>query len=806
MIFIIVKSFYNFVAFKNSFVMRKIITLFSLLLMTVTISAQKNILVEESTGTWCQYCTKGIYYGDSLMNVYDNVFFVAIHSSDPMGYSEYSSASGLLAAPAANIGRNFKELDIQQWFPAVEEEMQVAPNMSVSVANEYNESTRIITTTVTATALSDMSGDFRIGAIVIEDGVTGPAPGYNQANYYSGSSTYVGGYESMPNPVPADRMAFHHVARHLMGGYDGEEGSVPESLAADQTAEYIFRYQLPEEYNAEYIRVIGVVINNGQDGVIDNAGISPYLDGNSNAAPLFTSTGKTDGYVDVNYIYNIYFQDVDNEDLEITADNLPDWLSLEQTSNKSAVLSGTPSTPGDYEITLEVSDGERSSSQNYIITVEGELDGNWEYIGERAFTSGETYVYDMAYYNDECYVLIMKDSAPYVFKAGEDGVWHQLGDLSGGDMAFVGASMVINSQGEVYIGYTDNGPNWSYLSYIKKWDGNTWTNVGAAPESIEISLSLDNEETPYFVCRNCHLNYSGYVYKLENNQWIPVGGGPYFDNYPSWAKLDFDSNNVPYVCAADYPAQETIVYRLENGTWIPIHGDTFDGKVVYYYVTMEFNDNDELFVAYLDYTTRGIDVFQYSDSTWTLLGENVSEGPTTEHIDMAIKDRYPVLTYINQPNGNAVSVRAYNGESWKYIGPKTFSEGAASYPVVAVNEEDVFVAFSEEDLEKAASAMRYVINPDDPDDPDNPDDPDDPEEVIEINENNSNLNAYPTLVEDALFIESYEMGIMRIISMKGITVLESRINPGRNIIPVSNLQEGIYIIEIGGKTKRVIKQ
>ena len=48
------------------------------LMLTLSISfgfAQKHVLVEELTGTWCQWCPRGIYYGDSLCGTYDNVIF-----------------------------------------------------------------------------------------------------------------------------------------------------------------------------------------------------------------------------------------------------------------------------------------------------------------------------------------------------------------------------------------------------------------------------------------------------------------------------------------------------------------------------------------------------------------------------------------------------------------------------------------------------------------------------------------------------------------------------------------------------------
>ena len=156
--------------------MKKI--LFTLMLtLTLSISfAQKNVLVEELTGTWCQWCPRGIYYGDSLCFTYDNVIFVAIHCSDPMANDDYYHASGLVGAPSANIGRHFMDQETQNWFAKVEQESQIAPKANLNVVCDYNSETRQLTATVTATALENMGGDYRFAAILTEDGVTGPAP------------------------------------------------------------------------------------------------------------------------------------------------------------------------------------------------------------------------------------------------------------------------------------------------------------------------------------------------------------------------------------------------------------------------------------------------------------------------------------------------------------------------------------------------------------------------------------------------------------------------------------------------------
>ena len=63
--------------------MKKLLLVICAMLSLNIAMAQKNVLIEEATGTWCTYCPSGIYYLDSLQNAYDNVIAIAIHASWP---------------------------------------------------------------------------------------------------------------------------------------------------------------------------------------------------------------------------------------------------------------------------------------------------------------------------------------------------------------------------------------------------------------------------------------------------------------------------------------------------------------------------------------------------------------------------------------------------------------------------------------------------------------------------------------------------------------------------------------------------
>ncbi|MCB8987848.1 MAG: DUF11 domain-containing protein [Ardenticatenaceae bacterium] len=92
----------------------------------------------------------------------------------------------------------------------------------------------------------------------------------------------------------------------------------------------------------------------------------------ANVAPMFTSTAVPTATQDAPYTYAITASDGNGDPLTITAPVLPDWLSLTDNGDGTAVLSGTPSRAdvGDHAVTLRVTDkADRYSEQTFSVTV-----------------------------------------------------------------------------------------------------------------------------------------------------------------------------------------------------------------------------------------------------------------------------------------------------------------------------------------------------------------------------------------------------------------------------------------------------
>lgn len=254
--------------------MKKIIlSVFSFIMLSLgLISAQQilhPVVVEEATGTWCGFCVRGAVYMDQLTEKYGDDFVgIAVHNgtNDPMvvptydqGTTNFPNFSGF---PSAIVARKHlvSPEDIETPFL---QEAAIAPTVDLTATATYDKVTRELVVNLSSTTTKNyVAPKFFIA--LIEDGVTGTSAGYNQSNYYSGGSLGpMGGFENLPNPVPANQMVYNHVARALFGGFNGLSGSIKSPWLANKTATYEYSgYIIPEEFNIAKCHVVVGVMSN----------------------------------------------------------------------------------------------------------------------------------------------------------------------------------------------------------------------------------------------------------------------------------------------------------------------------------------------------------------------------------------------------------------------------------------------------------------------------------------------------------------------------------------------------------------
>jgi hypothetical protein len=235
----------------------------------LTFLTTKRVLVEEATGTWCGYCPRGAVYTEQIDTVHlDQAIVVAVHNGDPMTNAIYDAGMGSLIGgyPSGLIDRKSNDIDPTNFEAAYAERILDVSPADIGVGATFNSATRQVDVTVSATFAADLTGDYRLNCILVEDDVTGTSSTYAQTNYYSGggNGALVGAghnWVTESNPVPAASMQYNFVGRDILGGFDGEVGSIPSTITANSTYSYNFSTTIPTTWDASQMRVIGVLHN-----------------------------------------------------------------------------------------------------------------------------------------------------------------------------------------------------------------------------------------------------------------------------------------------------------------------------------------------------------------------------------------------------------------------------------------------------------------------------------------------------------------------------------------------------------------
>jgi len=241
----------------------------STLFNTVSQIATKKVVFEEGTGTWCGWCPRGAVAMDYMQATYPDQFIgIAVHNGDPMTVTEYDNGASFSGFPGANVdrallGESVSQAGFESIYNARKDMVVPAGIAIVSSGTGAN-----VVLDVTATFYTTFAAaNYRLGVIMVEDGVTGTGSGYNQTNYYAGGSNGVmGGYEALADPVPAADMVYDHVGRALLGGYSGQASSVPAVIADGQAVAQQFTYTVPATSERWRMHAVAVLIDqtNGQ--------------------------------------------------------------------------------------------------------------------------------------------------------------------------------------------------------------------------------------------------------------------------------------------------------------------------------------------------------------------------------------------------------------------------------------------------------------------------------------------------------------------------------------------------------------
>lgn len=243
----------------------------------------RQTLVEEFTGTWCGWCTRGFAALEYLRANYPDFIVAAYHNDDPMEVTK-SYPADISGLPSASLNRGVVcdpydgTYEYQLPVPIVGNILAanaVPTAWKVEVTHEWESGDVLVAKSKVVNMAGFKNQDYKVAYILVADGLLGKGSEWFQTNYY---------YNKQPDYVDelnAFCMNGVYGKSKVVGlefndvvisadGIHGVEGSIPTSVEAEQELDHSMRFDLSKissglNVDKNSLRVIAAVVDKNGD-------------------------------------------------------------------------------------------------------------------------------------------------------------------------------------------------------------------------------------------------------------------------------------------------------------------------------------------------------------------------------------------------------------------------------------------------------------------------------------------------------------------------------------------------------------
>jgi len=231
-------------------------------------SANKKVLLEKWTGTWCGLCVDGTDIVNNLIDQYGSNFIpINLHGGDIMEFPDsLRSAFGANSYPEAIIDRKDFSVNYEyetesegrgNWAALTSSQITEFSPVNINISHTWDSISRTITASVIANYTDNSAGDARIVLMIIEDSVTGNSSNYDQANAYNNTTGHP--LYGLGNTISG--FPHRNVLRdYSTGGAFGVDNLIPHIVSAGGNFQYTFNYTLPNTFDENQISLVAAVV------------------------------------------------------------------------------------------------------------------------------------------------------------------------------------------------------------------------------------------------------------------------------------------------------------------------------------------------------------------------------------------------------------------------------------------------------------------------------------------------------------------------------------------------------------------
>ncbi len=342
------------------------------------------------------------------------------------------------------------------------------------------------------------------------------------------------------------------------------------------------------------------------------------------------------------------------------------WTNVGSAGFSPGGLSNWQQLEFDDNDTLYVSfnDEGLTGGQGTVMKFDGTT---WNAVGTAGFTPG------MAHHSNFC--LAPNNNIYFSFADGNsmsrasvmryDGSsWVSMGtNISTGECQY--SNIKVNSAGTPYLVYIDNSINGGSL-FVKTWDGTNWVDLGGSPvvtgNAGFATAAVDANDTLYVACKNGMGQVV--VKKYDGVTWQNVGAA--FLSQPMGSAMElnlkFNSANVPYITYWN-PAPmgpKVSVHQFDGSNWALVGPASFNTGIAQF-ATIAFGANDTPYVAFMDQMLgQKAVVMKWDGTNWIDVGTPGFTPSTAAHLGLAMDAiGNPYVVYFDQANSGKTSVMKY---------------------------------------------------------------------------------------------------------------------------------------------------
>ncbi|MEQ8706492.1 MAG: T9SS type A sorting domain-containing protein [Phaeodactylibacter sp.] len=242
--------------------------------ISVQLHAQRRVLLEHYTSSWCGECPHAHLIAQQIAADHPDRVILAYHhsSADPMANphsTAWKNAFLIPGTPLGVINRTPAEATgpiyayTGQWSALVEGQLSEPDYLDLDIQFAPQSEDAPLSFEVSVELLEPLpeAGELRLSVLVVEDSIQSTAPGYQQSNYYNEEEGHplfgLGGSIQM--------YPFMNVVRDIIGETWGSSAGLPEQLQVGTSYTWQDYLVLDESWAPEHLRLIVIATLHQED-------------------------------------------------------------------------------------------------------------------------------------------------------------------------------------------------------------------------------------------------------------------------------------------------------------------------------------------------------------------------------------------------------------------------------------------------------------------------------------------------------------------------------------------------------------